>query len=84
MSPVGKLLDLALFGYELIILATVILSWVPVDLPPPVREFLERTTGPLLRWIRANLPSTWGAIDLSPLIALLGVWLTRQLVHVLL
>ena len=24
MSPVGKLLDLALFGYELIILATVI------------------------------------------------------------
>ncbi|MAE71221.1 MAG: hypothetical protein CME06_12240 [Gemmatimonadetes bacterium] len=84
MSPVGRLVDLVLFAYELIILAAVIVSWINIELPRGIADFLEKTTGPLFRWIRDNLPSTWGALDLAPLIALLGVWVVRQIVHVLL
>jgi YggT family protein len=43
-----------------------------------VTDFLYRITEPALRWIRRFIPS-FGGIDLSPLVLLLGIWVVRNL-----
>lgn len=62
------------------IIVQVILSWIqPHNSDNPIAPLLSRMNGPLLRPIRQRLPSMSG-LDLSPLIALLGLQLLSMLV----
>ena len=59
--------------YVLLIFAYIIASWVPAGSSPTlerVRQFLYDVCEPYLRVFRRLLPST-GAIDLSPMLALI-------------
>ena len=64
-------LTIAIFG-------RVILSWVPTRLPWGLNDFLFSVTEPILGPIRRALPMA-GGLDLSPLIALIGLQLIEQL-----
>jgi len=64
-------LTIAIFG-------RVILSWVPTRLPWGLNDFLFSVTEPLLGPIRRALPLAAG-MDLSPLVALIGLQLAEQL-----
>ncbi len=64
-------LTLAIFG-------RVILSWVPTRLPWGLNDFLFSVTEPILAPIRRALPLA-GGMDLSPLIALIGLKLLEEL-----
>ncbi len=64
-------LTIAIFG-------RVILSWVPTRLPWGLNLFLFSVTEPLLGPIRRVLPLAAG-MDLSPLVALVGLQLAEQL-----
>ncbi|HEY0833962.1 YggT family protein [Azospirillum sp.] len=44
-----------------------------------VMDFFERVTEPVLRPIRNVMPNL-GGIDISPIIALLGVWFLQSLI----
>ncbi len=62
------------------IIIQVILSWVnPANNYNPITPLLSRMNEPLLRLIRRVVPFT-GGIDLSPLIALLGLQILSMLV----
>ena len=62
------------------IIVQVILSWVqPHNSHSPITPLLSRMNSPLLRPIRQRLPDMSG-LDLSPLIALLGLQLLNMLV----
>ncbi len=62
------------------IIVQVILSWVqPHNSDNPMSPLLSRMNSPLLRPIRQRLPAMSG-LDLSPLIALLGLQLLSMLV----
>ncbi|MGZ0230587.1 MAG: YggT family protein [Acidimicrobiales bacterium] len=69
--------------YVLIIFASLILSWFPTDPQSPVgkiRSFLWRLTDPLFRPLRSVIPPVRigsGAMDLSPLIVLIGLQVLR-------
>jgi YggT family protein len=68
--------------YTLLILLYVILSWV--QLPYNVwlgrlRTFLHDTVEPYIRLFRRILPPM-GAFDLSPMVALLALWIAEQIV----
>ncbi|MBO8142356.1 MAG: YggT family protein [Firmicutes bacterium] len=65
--------------YTWLVLARVLLSWIPVDPYNPAVRFIARVTEPYLRFFRGLLPPV-GALDLSPIVALFVLRLIRRLV----
>ncbi len=79
MIFVIRLVELA---FELLILALIVralLSWFAVDRRHPLIVFLDRLVDPLLDPIRRTIRST-GPVDISPLIAILLLYVLEQLV----
>ena len=68
MILIAGLVDL----YSLVVLATVILSWVPVDPKNPLAMTVRNLTDPLLVPIRQALPAI-GGLDLSPMVLLIAL-----------
>jgi YggT family protein len=67
-------------GYELLILASVILSWVRPDPYNPVVRFIRRSTEPVIDFVRRSLPFLRaGMIDFSPIVVLLLLRLVSTL-----
>ena len=62
--------------YTMIVLATVILSWLRLPPANPVVQLLGALTEPFLKPIRKALPSS-GGLDFSPIVLLLGVQILR-------
>ena len=80
MSALFEVLYLALSAYQLILLARVLMSWLPnLDPNNPIARFLYQVTEPVLAPIRSALPPM-GGIDLSPLVVFLGISVLMQLV----
>jgi YggT family protein len=68
------------FALMLAIFARVILSWIPnARLPFGLGEFVWNVSEPILSPIRRAMPA-FGAIDFSPLIALLVIQLVRTVI----
>lgn len=76
------LIDRAISVYSLIIVVSVVLSWLP-DMRYRYREFsrfLDRMTEPAFRPFRRLLsPYKTGGLDLSPMLALLALAVLRQI-----
>lgn len=80
MSSVFLVLYWVLHIYQLILLARVLMSWIPnLDQNNPIARFLYQATEPVLAPIRSALPPM-GGIDLSPLVVFLGISVIIQLV----
>lgn len=80
MTALFEVLYLALNAYQLILLARVLMTWLPnLDPNNPIARFLYRMTEPVLAPIRSALPPM-GGIDLSPLVVFLGISVIMQLV----
>lgn len=79
------ILDTALYIYFLAVFAWVVLSWIPMSSGHPlgrVQAFLDRIIEPVIRPIRRVVPPLrlgGGALDLSPIILLVGIQLIRRL-----
>ncbi len=82
LALLDSLLTIAFFA----VFAWVILSWIPMSPGHPlgrIQAALDRAIYPVLRPIRKVLPPIrfgGGAIDLSPLILLLGIQILRGIV----
>jgi uncharacterized protein YggT (Ycf19 family) len=68
------------FVYSVLIIANVVISWVSMMRPIPynmtlraVLGFVDETTSPFLNFLRRFVPQL-GPLDLSPMVALLLVW----------
>ncbi|MCL4123165.1 UNVERIFIED_CONTAM: hypothetical protein GTU68_048308 [Idotea baltica] len=71
-------LFITIFTFSIII--EVILSWVvPPGTDNPIAPLIHRMNQPLLKPIKQKLPSM-GAVDLSPLVAVIGLQLLSMLV----
>jgi YggT family protein len=79
LGSLMMLLDFALGAYTWIILIRVLLSWVNPDPYNPIVQFLIRATDPVLEPLRRLLPTVAG-LDLSPIVALLGLSFLQRLV----
>jgi YggT family protein len=81
VSTIFTVLYYALWIFELVLLARVILSWFPnVDRSNPIIQFLYAVTEPVLRPIREMMPPT-GMMDLSPLIVFLIIQVLMTLIQ---
>jgi YggT family protein len=68
------LLDL----YSLVVIASVVLSWMSLPEDHPVVRVVHQLTEPVFTPLRRVLP-TVGGFDLSPLIVLLAIGLLQRL-----
>ena len=66
-----------------LLMARIIVSWLPVDPYHSVVQFLMQVTDPILSLFR-RIPLQIGALDLSPLVAFFVLsFVNRILVHIL-
>jgi len=71
------ILSLLLDAYSLVVLVSVILSWVPLAEDNPILTATRALTEPALAPIRRLLPGG-GGIDISPMILLMGIRLLKR------
>jgi len=84
MSVVITVISLAFQIYEFLILIRVLLSWVNVNpyspvIDHPLVRILNQVTDPLLNPLRRIIPPIAGAIDISPVVALIGLEIVRAI-----
>jgi YggT family protein len=84
MAVVVGVISWAFFVYELLILIRVLLSWITIDpsrrtLDHPLIRLLQQVTDPVLQPLRRVIPPIGGALDISPIIALLILEIIRRL-----
>ena len=77
LLAVSKVLDLILLFFMWVIIARAILSWVSPDPYNPIVRFIHTVTEPVLFRIRALIPVSFGGIDFSPIIVIMGVVFLR-------
>lgn len=80
IKALAKILDLALTIYMWIIIIAALISWVNPDPYNPIVRFLYRSTEPVLRRIRRVIPVGGMGIDISPMIAILGILFLKYFV----
>jgi uncharacterized protein YggT (Ycf19 family) len=82
VSSVESFLRVFVYVYSLVILAYIITSWVRLPYSPwlnRIQRFLYDVCEPYLRLFRRILP-TFGPLDLSPVVAVLFLYLLRALI----
>jgi YggT family protein len=73
IKAVAIILHYALTFYMWIVIAQAVLSWVNPDPYNPIVRFIHNVTEPVLYRIRSRIPVSFGGIDFSPIIVILGV-----------
>ena len=73
LMAAAQLLDFLLTVYLWIIIGRAVISWVNADPYNPIVRFLYEATEPLLSRIRQFLPISFGGIDFSPMLLILGI-----------
>jgi YggT family protein len=68
------LLDL----YSLVLLASVVLSWINLSPDNPIVRVVHQLTEPVLEQVRKVVPSV-GGFDLSPIVVFFALGLLKQL-----
>lgn len=84
MSTVITLVSFVFQLYEFLILIRVLLSWVNVNpyrpvIDHPLVRVLHQVTDPVLEPLRRIIPPIGGAIDISPVVALIGLEIVRTI-----
>ncbi|MBI4596851.1 MAG: YggT family protein [Candidatus Omnitrophica bacterium] len=81
LEAIAVIADKVLWIYSLILLIAILLTWVNPDPFNPIVQFLRAATEPVLDWIRRHLPFVViGMLDLSPIVAFLGIQLIQMVV----
>ena len=80
-QAVATILDKVLWLYSIVIMIAVLISWVSPDPFNPIVQFLRSVTEPVFAWIRRRFPfAVIGMLDLSPLVAFLGIQLLQMVI----
>jgi len=80
LTAVALVLNTALQIYMWLIIGSAILSWVNPDPFNPIVRFLRAVTEPVLSEVRKRIPLSFGGIDFSPIIIILGIIFLQQFV----
>ncbi|MFQ5829550.1 MAG: YggT family protein [Candidatus Methylomirabilia bacterium] len=74
----ANLVSTALWIYMWIIIIRALISWINPDPYNPIVRFLHQVTEPVLRPVRAWLPTWQLGIDLSPMVVILIIYFLQQ------
>ena len=83
MFSITGLIDRLFTLYEILILARIIISWLRVSYYNPWIRLIGRLTDPYLNLFRSLVPP-FGAVDFSPVLALIALMMLERVVLFLL
>jgi len=84
IMALAQLVSLVFNIYTFIVIGRALVSWVSPDPYNPIVRFLYQATEPVLARLRRWLPVSFGGIDFSPAILLIGlIFVERILVRLL-
>lgn len=69
----SAVLDTILFMLTILVIASVIISWVNADPYNQIVRIIRMTTSPVYSYIRKKIPTHFGGLDLTPIIVLLAI-----------
>ena len=72
-SSILTVLFSIIFLYKWVVIISALLSWVRPDPYNPIVQMLYRLTEPAYAKIRSIIPTTFGGIDLAPLILIFAL-----------
>lgn len=78
LIAIADILDIALTIYMWIIIIAALLSWVNPDPYNPLVRIIYGLAEPLLRPIRRIIGFRLGPVDISPVIAILGIYFIKK------
>lgn len=78
LQGLAMVVNMVLTLYMWILIINALLTWVTPDPRNPIVQFLHSATWPVLSQIRRRIPAVYGGIDVSPLIAMLAIYLLRH------
>ncbi len=81
MGIVINFFDLLFTLLSFAIIARALISWVPVDPYNPAVRFLDQITEPIIAPLRRVIPPIGGAIDITPIVALVLIQILQAIVH---
>ncbi len=67
--------------YGWVIIRRVVISWVNADPYNPIVRFIYEITEPILGRIRRYVPLSFGGIDFSPIVVVIGIWLLQVIIE---
>lgn len=73
LTAIAQILSIAISVYWWVLIGRVIVSWVNADPYNQIVRFLYMATEPVLYRVRRTMPTTFGGIDFSPIVVLLGL-----------
>ncbi len=73
-----RLLFTLIDAYSLVVLVSVILSWIPDARNTSAARWLDKATEPALKPIRQLVPSV-GGFDVAPMLLLIGLHFLKRL-----
>ncbi len=76
---ISSLLSQVVHIYSLVVLASVIVSWVAPHSQHPAIQFLRSVTEPVFEQVRRVIPAM-GGIDLSPMIVLIALHFLQRVI----
>jgi YggT family protein len=84
MHTVASIVSVLIQVYEFLLLIRVLLSWINVNpyrpvIDHPVVDILQRITDPVLAPLRRLIPPIGGAVDISPVVALIILEVLRRI-----
>jgi YggT family protein len=78
MLTVIWIINLVFGVYEFLILVRVLLSWVNISPFHPLVRILYSLTDPLLKPLQRIIPPIGGALDISPAVALILLYIVQR------
>ncbi|MBN8548430.1 MAG: YggT family protein [Deltaproteobacteria bacterium] len=77
LTGIATVLDMLLSMVIFLVIARAVISWVNPDPYNPLVRFLNSSTEPLLRPLRRYIPLIGGAVDITPIVLLLGLYFLK-------
>lgn len=71
LTGIAAVLESVCFMANLFIIASVVISWISADPRNQLVRIIHQVTGPVYKIIRQKLPTVYGAMDFTPIVALL-------------
>lgn len=73
MDAVIFLVHQVIWLYIWVVIIAAVISWVQPDPYNPIVQILDKLTYPVLEKVRSVLPTTFGGVDLAPIVVILGL-----------
>ncbi len=80
VNALAWLLDVGLNVLLVIVLVSAVLSWIRPDPRNPIVAFLDRVSDAVCDPVRRLLPTTFGGLDVAPLLVMLAIVFVQKFV----